>query len=84
VEGAALESLLPFAFLASEVYSNGTVGSSAFGRHQTFCQHLYACSALSALFSIVSNFETVVPVPVEKRMRRGTPRLLSVYPPSRI
>ena len=56
----------------SEVCSNGTVGSSAFGRHQTFCQHPYACSALSALFYIVSNFETVVPVPVERRMRRGT------------
>ena len=59
----------------SAVYSNGTVGSSAFGRHHTLCQHPYACSALSALLYIVSNFETVVPVPVEKENASRHPRL---------
>ena len=43
------------------------------GDTKPFASMLYACSALSALFYIASNFETVVPVPVEKRMRRGTP-----------
>ena len=53
------------------------------GDTKPFASMPYACSALSALLSIVSNFETVVPVPVEKSMHRHH-RLLSVYPPVRV